>query len=176
MNYRAMRDERKDVDIILTVDELVRSVEVEGELIAESIVSDDAHARNIYRDIVADDIKREKVIRCMKLAMDELNDKLFPYSKRVIRYPQIVVSDMVSQKEIFRLVLNVPMTMSETTVEYLRTLGHEYVVARVLEEWARTSMPDTLATRMAVVDDISNKISAAKDRRMRTVRRRLSTY
>lgn len=106
MDYRNRRID----EILLMMDELMQSIAIEGDLLAEA-ADNDAEEKaeaankaekydhpqlaglgsakgNSLRDIIDDDVKRMRVVRWIELAAKELADKLYPYTKSIDRHPQ----------------------------------------------------------------------------------------
>lgn len=179
-------------DIVLLRDEILQAVRVQGDLLGESVVvteqpktaaSDDKADKlrkeakaNSLRDMVDDDVKRERVMQVVGLAVEEVGDILYPYTRSVDRHPTFCFSNDYKEPELWRICLDVPVTMSASTTGYIRTLSQEYVVMRVVEEWAKMFLADKLDTVVLTVEDLKTKMRAAKDRRNAPIRRRGSVY
>ena len=178
-------DRRRLVDIVLMKDEILQALRVQSDLAGESIENEVTEASGVaaakakangLRDLVDDDVKRERVIQVISLAVDEAGDILYPYTRSIDRYPTYCFSNDYKEPEIWKLDLDVPVTMSASTVSYLKTLINEYVVGRVMLEYYRIYLPTKLDSQNVVVEDIKDKIRSAKDRRNKPIRRSMSVY
>lgn len=207
MTRNIHKPKRRIDDIVLLADELLQAIRVEGDLWGDSLDDDEEEAEkklnkgkeydhplisgeskkgNNLRDIVDDDVKREKVIRTIDMAVGELSDLLYPYSKIVERHPCVghdhkmrhgaVFTNVYKEPELWQLSLEVPVTFSITTTHYLSTLAVEYVVARVIEEYVMIYVEEKINLAAAKVEGVKEKIRAAKDRRVVGVRRGGSVY
>lgn len=187
---RRGKHNRRKVDIVYIADEIVQAVRVEGELWGDAVEdrqsSDpvaghkkEAEAQkkgNRMKDVVDDDVMRQKVMRQVELAVREFGEMLYPYTKSVERHPQCVLSNAYREPEMWQVAMDVPVTMSDNTVRFLETLGHEYIVGRVIEEWCRRYNVEALEGQMRVIEDLKTKIEGARDKRVELVRRKMSPY
>lgn len=97
------------------------------------------HARHPVID-VGQDGNIDRVRRMIDLAFAEVEDALFPYTKKQVE-TDFSLNDNLIEKEEYRLDLSVPKEFSATTIKYLEHLIHEYIVSFVLSDWLAMTFP-----------------------------------
>lgn len=102
---------------------------VEGDVMP----TEDEHERHQVFDI-AQGGNLDRVTRVMDLALDRCREMLFPYSKTPIESKEYR-TDVPEERDEYVIPLNVPATVSKTTLDYIEKLIHEYLVYTVLIDW-----------------------------------------
>lgn len=168
------RKRMKRVTLIYLRKQLLYDIEncayVEGDVMQ----TEDGHNRHQVMD-VGQDGNVDRVTRVLDLAFGECMDMLYPYSKREVECG-MQQDDMLVDTEEYVMELHVPEDFSVTTVDYLRTLVHEYLVCRVLADWMGMTNPGSRAGWEVKAEDMKEKIWQCMNVRMGRVRRTLSPF
>ena len=101
---------------------------VEGDIMPE----DQQHERHTVQDIgEAGNIDR--VTRVLDLAHSECVEWLYPFTKR--RIYRDCLDDRLTAKKVYSIFMTVPKDFSQTTLNALEKLVHEYLVSSVIADW-----------------------------------------
>ncbi|MDE7159713.1 MAG: hypothetical protein K2O24_02540 [Muribaculaceae bacterium] len=107
---------------------------VEGDIMPE----DQRHERHTVQDIgEAGNIDR--VTRVLDLAHSECVEWLYPFTKREICND--CIDDSLTEREVYGIYLTVPRDFSQTTLNAIENLVHEYLVCSVLADWLSIANP-----------------------------------
>lgn len=111
---------------------------VEGDIMPE----DRQHERHTVQDI-AEAGNIDRVIRVMEMARDECEEWLYPFTNRKIH--KTVLDDRLTDKKVYSIFLTLPEDFSQTTLNALENLVHEYIVSSVMADWLSISNPQKAA-------------------------------
>lgn len=136
--------------------------------------SDESHAKHLLMDLCEDGYV-ERVTRIFNLAAAELNEKMYPYTKKPLREETKSDSNYAEPNE-YVFNLQVPTMMSESTVEYVTLLIHEYITARSMED-AMMRLYEQYAPKWhTTAENVVKNITATINKRCRVMRRRQSVF
>ncbi len=101
---------------------------VEGHILPE----EDNEIRHTLQDI-GERGNIDRVIRVFDKAHAILTEALYPFTKRDLIHD--VLDDRLLDREVFGIGLNLPSEFSQTTLNLMERLIHEYLVCDVLQDW-----------------------------------------
>lgn len=172
--YNNKQKETKYVELTFLRTELLYDIKniayVEGDLIP----SDGEHNRHETFD-VGEDGNVDIVTRTLNLAYTECVDELYPFTRKDVECGT-TKDDRLQEPFDYVIEMYVPTEFSQTTVDYLENLIHDYLVTRVLIDWLGMTYPDRKAHWQERLQDIEDKIQACKNRRTGRVRRTLTPW
>lgn len=142
---------------------------IEGDIMK----GDDEHLKHQVFDI-GQKGNVDRVTRILSLAHAECIEMLFPYTKR--ETSNIVLDNVLSEPEEYHITMCIPYNFSETTIELLKNLIHEYLVCRVLEDWMSITKPDSQANWRDKLESIKTKILLSLTSRGTVLRRKQSPF
>lgn len=143
---------------------------VEGDLMKV----ESEHDRHQTIDVVEDG-NVDRVTRVLNLAHAECVELLFPYSKRPLAAEE-VRDDVLREPEVYVVELWVPWDFSQTSVDLLSPLIHEYLVYRVLEDWLSITHPESAPNWGNKLADVRGKVRKCLATGRGRVRRGLSPF
>lgn len=144
---------------------------VEGDILSEA----EEHLRHQVMD-VCESGNIDRVKRVLDLVHSECVEMLYPYSKKSLENFSDVYSNELNNKECYYIELQFPIGFSQTTIEYLRNLIHEYMVCRVVGDWMSITNTRSESKWEAKATIIRNKISISLLSRTGKIRRKLSPF
>lgn len=101
---------------------------VEGDIMKEN----QQHERHTVQDIgEAGNIDR--VTRVLNLAITECAEWLYPFTKK--RIYRDCLDDRLTEKKVYSIFMTVPKDFSQTTLNAIEELVHEYLVCSALADW-----------------------------------------
>lgn len=131
------------------------------------------HVRHALMDI-ADEGNVDRINRILDLAFAAFKEKLFSFTKYAIENP--VLDNTLSEQKSYGIVLSLPQSFSQTTLNLLEKLIHEYVVCYALADYLTIVYPDKAATWAAKADAVEESIQSTLCNRTARIRRRLSVF
>lgn len=143
---------------------------VEGDLIP----SDGEHNRHQTFD-VGEDGNVDIATRTLNLAYTECVDMLYPFTKKDVECGT-TKDNVLKEPFDYVIEMHVPEGFSQTTVDYLENLIHDYLVIRVLIDWLGMTHPDRKAHWQEKLLSVRDKIEACKNLRTGRLRRTLSPW
>ena len=140
---------------------------VEGDIMPE----DQQHERHTVQDIgEAGNIDR--VTRVLNLAHSECVEWLYPFTKR--RINNDCLDDRLREKKVYSIYMTVPKDFSQTTLNAIEELVHEYLVCSALADWLSIANPKKAAVWKEKMEDL--KTSIKNKPRLRRGRLRLRKH
>ena len=163
----------KNVTLTFKMSELLYDAANYSYIEADIMKGDDEHIRHQVFDI-GQNGNVDRVTRVLNLAHAECIEMLFPYTKRETLVSEL--NDILSAPEEYHIVMSVPYNFSETTVVLLKTLIHEYLVCRVLEDWMSITKPESQSNWNNKLESIRRKIQISLTSRGTVLRRKQSPF
>lgn len=118
--------------LLFSHDELIYDIAniayVEGHIMTEA----DDEVVHTLQDI-AEDGNRDRVERILDKAHAVLTELLYPFTKREVCVDTL--DNRLKERKVFGIGLNVPSDFSQTTLNLMERLVHEYLVADVIQDW-----------------------------------------
>lgn len=107
---------------------------IEGHIMVDS----HDEVRHTVQD-VGEEGNIDRVTRMLDIAHADIIERLYPFTEREIDHP--VVVDMLKDKPVYGIFLNVPATFSQTTLNLLGRLIHELMVCVTTADWMSITNP-----------------------------------
>lgn len=160
-------EERRVVRLKFLRSELLYDIKnyayVEGDVMGE----ERQHAQHVLVD-VGEEGNVDRVSRILTVVHTAVIEMLFPFTKAEPIEEEI--DDRLHAPEEYVVELNVPITMSRTTLHHLSKLIHEFMVYCVLSDWLSITNPQAAANWSAKAEAIKEEIEEVK-----TLRRKAFT-
>lgn len=142
---------------------------IEGHLRGE----DEQEAKHLLEDI-CEQGNRDRVMRTLGLLHAAAADLLYPYTKHAAEGS--VLRDDLAEPDVWRIEMEVPEGYSQTTLELLVRLLHEWLVYKVLFDWLSTVWPEKSAVWREKAEDIEGEIRGCVNARMGRSRIKLHPF
>lgn len=108
---------------------------IEGSILPSET---EPHQRHTIQDI-ADEGNVDRVTRVLDLVHAGITELLYPYTKRVVA--EKVLNDGLVETDVYVIEMSVPQSFSQTTLQWLEKLVHEWMVYRVVADWLSITNP-----------------------------------
>lgn len=107
---------------------------IEGDVLER----ENYHTRQVIQD-VGQRGNVDRVTRIMDLAVARCVERLYPFTKQEVEMPWL--DDKFKEEPMYWIVMNLPENFSQTTLNYLEKLIHEFIVCRAVEDWLSLTNP-----------------------------------
>lgn len=158
------RQEKYRVLLIFDQEELRKDIGdeayVQGDAAAEAETATRAALHN-WMDVVEDD-NMPRVTRLLRLATTEVERVLHRLTRNVI-FGHMSLDNTTRKKLEHVVEMRVAVTASETSMVHLLNLIHEYLIARVLREWAGKTSPAFAQYWAERVESLKEEIKSTGD-------------
>lgn len=131
---------------------------VEGDVMGE----ENQHAQHVLVEI-GEDGNVDRVSRILSVVHSAVIEMLYPYTKQEPIEEEI--DNCLHAPDEYVVELNVPSTMSRTTLHHLSKLIHEFMVYCVLADWLSITNPQAAANWSAKAEATKEEIAKAKNQR-----------
>ncbi len=172
--YEGNERKPKTVKLAFRRDQLLYDISnyafVEGDVMGE----DAEHARHQVRDI-AEEGNVDRVTRVLNLAHDECVEQLYPYTDEVVLDGEVLDDTFVAPDE-YTISMRLPDGFAKSTLRLVRTLVHEYMVCRVLQDWLSITFPNSAPNWEQKMIQLKKKMKTALVSRKVTLRRKLKPF
>lgn len=138
---------------------------IEGHVWGE----ENQHAQHTLVDI-GEEGNVDRVNRILGVVHAEVVEMLYPYTKQELAEDE-EICDGLWMPEDYEMVLEVPATMSRTSLHLLNKLIHEYMVARVIYDWLSITHPDAARNWLEKALEAQEAINEIKNNRRGMLRR-----
>lgn len=129
------------------------------------------HERHTVQDIgEAGNIDR--VTRILDLALSECSEWLYPFTKR--RIYRECLDDRLTEKKVYSIFMRVPKDFSQTTLNAIENLVHEYLVCSALADWLSIANPKKASVWKEKMEELKTAIKNKP--RLRRNRLRISQH
>ena len=135
---------------------------------------EDEHERHPVIDVL-DDGNIDRVTRVLNVTFDECVELCYPFSKKPVT-DKAVLNDTLTKPDTYSMVLSLPDTFSQTSVELLEKYIHELMVYAALADWLGITNPGSEEKWMAKVEAIKQNIPRLLNSRRGRVRRGMSPF
>ncbi|MEZ3525210.1 MAG: hypothetical protein K1V77_06590 [Muribaculaceae bacterium] len=144
---------------------------VEGHILE----SENLELRHTVQDIVQDG-NRDRVARILDKAHCIVTEALYPYTSRELYLKWR--DDRPERRHVFGILLRVPDDFSQTTMNLMEHLVHEYMVADVMQDWLTITHADKAAVWLEKREEALSRLRSCVNLRRgaQRVRRRLSPF
>lgn len=161
------------VTLRLLRDELLYDVRNYAYIEAHITSEDEPHVRHTISEI-GEAGNVDRVNRLLAMVHAEVIEALYPYAKQQPMEEEI--DNHPFTPEAYVVELQVPDTMSRTSIHLISRLVHEYMVCRVLSDWLSILHPEAAAAWQAKAEDARRELNCTKHLRRSTFTRKLSPW
>lgn len=123
----------REVSLVFLRDELLYDIKnyayIEGHVMGE----EKQHAQHTLVEI-GEAGNVDRVTRLLGLCHASVVEMLYPYTKIAVD-DSSMANNVLDERDAYVIEMVVPSTMSQTTIDLLRHLIHEYMVCRVVADW-----------------------------------------
>lgn len=131
------------------------------------------HNRHMVQDVgQAGNVDR--VTRVLEVEMARVREMLYPFTRHKVHRPEL--DDILRRPGIYGIVLELPGDFSQTTLNLLEKLIHEYLVCRALEDWMSITNPGKAETWALKAEGTESRIRRSIGSRMGPTRRKLHPF
>ena len=131
------------------------------------------HNRHMVQD-VGEEGNVDRVTRVIDLTIAKCKELLYPYTKRDIH--RSVLNDKLREPGVYGIVLKVPTTFSQTTLNLFEKLIHEYLVCEAVADWMSITNPAKMEIWKSKAADAEREIRVNLNTRISRTRRRLHPF
>ncbi|MDE6235994.1 MAG: hypothetical protein K2M56_09620 [Muribaculaceae bacterium] len=143
---------------------------IEGSLLpAESA----PHVRHTIQD-VGEEGNRDRVARILDLNVAKCREVLYPYTKYEVCTPYL--EDRLKAQREYGIVLDLPKKVSQTTLNLLERLIHEYLVTECVADWLSITNPEKAVIWKGKAADALGEVKVCLHSRIGGVRRRMHPF
>ena len=125
------------------------------------------HAKHMVAD-VGEEGNVDRVTRVLDLGVSMCREMLYPWAKKDIGKTEY--DDTLTEREQYQIEMNVPSTMSQTTLTLVERLIHEYLVCRGVADWLSLTNPQKSETWLAKAAEAESEIRTSIHSRMERTR------
>lgn len=127
------------------------------------------HNRHMVQD-VGQEGNVDRVTRVLDVTIAKCKEKLYPYTKHEVH--KTVLKDKLHETPMFTIILRIRSETSQTTLNLLERLIHEYLVCTAVADWMSITNPEKEATWKEKAEDALSEMRVCLQARMGRVRRR----
>lgn len=135
-------------------------------------------AGNIHQQHTVQDVGEEgnvdRITRVLDLSVAKCREMLYPFIKHEIHRPEL--DDSLKETPSYGMVLKVPQGFSQTTLNLLEVLIHEYLVCRSVADWMSITNPAKAQTWEVKAEKAESEIRSSLHARRSRVRRRCHPF
>ena len=106
----------------------------------------------------------DRVNRILGVVHAAVVEMLYPYTKQTAEDEE-EICDRMWEPEDYRIEMQVPASMSRTTLHLLSKLIHEFIVARVLYDWLSITHPEAARNWLEKAMEAQEEIDSIKNTR-----------
>lgn len=165
--------EKDKVKVSFTFNTSELMYDIKNYAYIEGNIMPDDEKKFQVRDI-AEDGNSDRVTRVLNLAHAECMEMLYPYTKS-----EVITHKKDSNLELpdcYVIDVNLPIGFSQTTINMLSILIHEYMVNRVVADWLSINKPESQANWEFKLEETRYKIKSTISNRRGPVKRRLQPF
>lgn len=135
---------------------------------------DNEHAKHQVFD-VAEQGNIDRVTRMLDVAFAKVVEICYPYSKKEMRN-RVGLDDELEEEDEYILKMTLPSSFSETTLNLLEKLIHEYLVYVVVADWMSITKPESKQNWQEKADTTEHEIRTSLNNRVGRVRRPMNPF
>ena len=143
---------------------------VEGEILPEESPS---HVRHIVQDL-AEGGNADRAWRVLSIAHARAVELLYPYTKREVATMRL--DDRAGRPAAWHIAMTVPEGFSQTTLDYLVKLVHDWLVCCVVHDWLSITHPEKASVWKAKSSELEEEIRGAVNMMRGVIRRKLHPF
>lgn len=143
---------------------------IEGSVLPKET---EPHNRHMVQD-VGQDGNNDRVTRVLDLETARVKEMLYPFTKHDIHRKEL--DDALKAPGTYGVILELPDTFSQTTLNLLEKQIHEYLVYRVMEDWMGLTNPAKVEAWALKAEKAKDDIRRAMQARTKRLRRKLHPF
>lgn len=163
----------KTVTLTFKRDELLYDIKNMGFVEGDTKKVDSEHERHQVMD-VGEDGNVDRVTRVLDLTFSECVELCYPYSKKAVA-EDMAKDDTLTEGD-YVMVLTLPDTFSETTVDLIKNSIHELMVCRALADWMSITKKEAAADWEKKAEAARTTVWSKINGRVGRVRRKLNPF
>lgn len=166
-----LNEETNSIEGVLTFkrDELLYDIENYAYIEGQVMETANEHNRHMVQD-VGEVGNVDRITRVLDLNVAKCREILYPFIKHDIHKPAL--DDTLKETEVYGMVLKLPRGFSQTTLNLLEKLIHEYLVCQSLADWLSITYPVKANIWLQKAEESESEIRARLTARLGRVRRR----
>lgn len=125
------------------------------------------HNRHMVQD-VGEEGNVDRVSRVLDLCLAQVKEALYPFTKHKIHHPEL--DNKLRKPGMYGIILRVPEGYSQTTLNLLEKLIHEYLVCKAVEDWMSITNPGKQETWRAKAEEALSEVRTTMNTRMKRTR------
>ncbi len=129
------------------------------------------HAKHMVAD-VGEEGNVDRMTRVIDLGVSMCREMLYPWAKKDIVNTEL--DDTLKERQQYVIAMNVPSTLSQTTLRLVERLIHEYLVCRGVADWLSITNPAKSETWLSKAAEAESEIRVAIH--SRTERKRIRQH
>lgn len=131
------------------------------------------HNRHMVQD-VGQSGNIDRVTRVLDKEISMAREMLLPYTKHPVHVREL--DDRLREPETYGIILSLPSSFPQTTLNLLEKLVHEYLVCRVMEDWMSITNPGKRETWAVKAKGLEEEIRRRVNARTGRTRRKLHPF
>lgn len=135
--------------------------------------TDSNHNRHMVQD-VGEDGNVDRVTRVLNLTVAKCRELLYPYIKKELFRTSL--NDNLREPKVYGIVLSVPTDFSQTTLNLLENLIHEYLVCKAVADWLTITNTAKAQVWEAKAEEAEGEIRINLHNRIAKSRRRMHPF
>lgn len=157
----------KKVKLTFKRDQLLYDIKNYAYVESHVMAPEMEHAKHMVAD-VGEEGNVDRVTRVIDLGVSMCREILYPWAKKDIANTEL--DDTLKERQQYVIGMNVPSTMSQTTLTLVERLIHEYLVCRGVADWLSITNPQKAETWLAKAAEAESEIRTAIHSRMERTR------
>ena len=155
--------EKKRINLVFHRKQLLYDIRnyayIEGHVWGE----ENQHAQHTLVEI-GEEGNIDRVNRILDVVHSAAVEMLYPYTKQEL-VEEEVICDRLREPNNYPIIMDVPATMSRTTMKLLSSLIHEFMVARVIYDWLSITHPEAARNWLDKALEAEEEIKSIKNNR-----------
>lgn len=155
--------EKKRINLVFHREQLLYDIRnyayIEGHVWGEV----NQHAQHTLVEI-GEEGNIDRVNRILDVVHSAAVEMLYPYTKQEL-VEEEVICDRLREPKNYPIIMDVPATMSRTTMKLLSSLIHEFMVARVIYDWLSITHPEAARNWLDKALEAEEEIKSIKNNR-----------
>ena len=169
-------DERANVRVavlVFTREDLLYDIKNYAYIEGCVMETESDHNRHTVQD-VGEVGNVDRVTRVIDLTVAKCKELLYPFTKHNIHHPEL--DNKLREPGVYGIVLKLPTDFSQTTLNLLEKLVHEYLVCEAVADWMSITNPAKAETWKSKAADAVSEIRVNINTRISRTRRRMHPF
>lgn len=134
----------------------------------------DVHNRHLVQD-GTEEGNSDRITRVLNLAHARAVEMLYPYSKQEVTEPYRTEC-CLPEPNVYEILMRVPETFSQTTLDYLEKLVREWLVATAVSDWLSLTLTPRKAVWDEKISELESEIRSIINLRRSRLTRRMHPF